>query len=71
MKTRKNLCYDFEVISCEIFSNAFTSNVKACIKKNEKTQNVEFSINSEEIVIGNEKKIYDEIDRVLKHEVAA
>ena len=69
--TRKNLRYNFEVVKCEATSKLGQSRVKACVKSQEKLEDVEFVLDDSEIVIGNEKNIYEKIDLLLKSKALA
>jgi len=64
--TRKNLRYNFEVLKCEVTSKLGQARVKACVKRQEQVEDVEFVLDDSEIVIGNEKNIYEKIDLLLK-----
>ena len=59
--------YNFEIVECEVSTKGtHLPKLKACIKQNEEFKDVEFIL-SEDVLIGNEKKIYDNIDFYLKN----
>jgi hypothetical protein len=68
-KTKK---YNFDVISCEVTSKATQRPLlKACVRNFDgQTRNLEFYIEEEDLVIGNEKKVYDKINSYIKQEEA-
>lgn len=66
--TRKKMYsnYNFEVLECEVSTKgSHLPKLKACIKQDEKIKDVEFTL-EEDILIGNEKKLYANIDSYLK-----